>query len=75
MGKCGKCKIRVISYGMIAKTRAIEGFRIDDSLLRYNIIGNIKPKGICGSGLVDLVAVLLHCGIADHEGVIHPAQG
>jgi uncharacterized 2Fe-2S/4Fe-4S cluster protein (DUF4445 family) len=64
-----------ISYGMIAKTGAIEGFRIDDGLLRYNIIGNIKPKGICGSGLVDLVAVLLHCGIVDHEGVIQPAQG
>jgi uncharacterized 2Fe-2S/4Fe-4S cluster protein (DUF4445 family) len=64
-----------ISYGMIAKTGAIEGFRIDDGLLRYNIIGNIKPKGICGSGLVDLVAVLLHCGIVDHEGLIQPAQG
>jgi len=64
-----------ISYGMIAKTGAIEGFRIDDGLLRYNIIGNIKPKGICGSGLVDLVAVLLHCGIVDHEGVIRHAQG
>jgi len=64
-----------ISYGMIAKTGAIEGFRIDDGLFRYNIIGNIKPKGICGSGLVDLVAVLLHCGIVDHEGLIQPAQG
>jgi uncharacterized 2Fe-2S/4Fe-4S cluster protein (DUF4445 family) len=64
-----------ISYGMIAKTGAIEGFWIDDGQLRYNIIGNIKPKGICGSGLVDLVAVLLHCGILDHEGVMHPAHG
>jgi len=64
-----------ISSGMIAKAGAIEGFRIDDGLLRYNIIGNIKPKGICGSGLVDLVAVLLHCGIVDHEGVMQPSQG
>jgi len=64
-----------ISYGMIAKTGAIEGFRIDDGSIRYNIIGNIKPKGICGSGLVDLVAVLLHCGIVDPEGVIQPSQG
>jgi uncharacterized 2Fe-2S/4Fe-4S cluster protein (DUF4445 family) len=64
-----------ISYGMIAKTGAIEGFRIDNGSLRYNIIGNIKPKGICGSGLVDLVAVLLHCGIVDHEGMMQPSQG
>jgi len=64
-----------ISNGMIAKTGAIEGFRIDDGLLRYNIISNIKPKGICGSGLVDLVAVLLHCGVVDHEGVIQASRG
>jgi len=62
-----------ISHGMIAKTGAIEGFRIDDGNLEYNIIGNIKPKGMCGSGLVDLVAVLLHCGIVDYEGVIRPS--
>ncbi|MBW2029841.1 MAG: DUF4445 domain-containing protein [Deltaproteobacteria bacterium] len=60
---------------MIAKTGAIEGFGIDAGLLRYNIIGNVKPKGICGSGLVDLVAVLLRSGIIDHEGLIQHAQG
>ena len=64
-----------ISYGMIAKSGAIEGFRIDDGLLHYNIISNVKPKGICGSGLVDLVAVLLHGGIIDYEGVIQGSGG
>ena len=64
-----------ISYGMIAKSGAIEGFRIDDGLLHYNIISNVKPKGICGSGLVDLVAVLLHSGIIDYEGVIQGSGG
>jgi uncharacterized 2Fe-2S/4Fe-4S cluster protein (DUF4445 family) len=51
------------------------GSTIDDGLLHYNVISNIKPKGICGSGLVDLVAVLLHCGIVDHEGVIQASRG
>lgn len=57
-----------ISHGMIARLGAIEGVSFQDSNLGYRIIGNIKPKGICGSGLVDLVAVLLHCGVIDHEG-------
>ena len=59
-----------ISSGMIAEAGAIEGVRLEESGLQYSIIGNIKPKGICGSGLVDLVAVLLHCGVIDYEGLI-----
>jgi 2-oxoacid:acceptor oxidoreductase alpha subunit len=52
-----------ISYGMIAKAGAIEGAYLEDGDLLYQIIGNIKPKGLCGSGMVDLAAVLLHTGI------------
>jgi uncharacterized 2Fe-2S/4Fe-4S cluster protein (DUF4445 family) len=59
-----------ISSGMIAKAGAIEGAVHEEGNLYYRTIGNIKPKGICGSGLVDLVAVLLHCGVIDHEGLI-----
>ncbi len=59
-----------ISHGMIAKAGAIEGVYLEDSELHYQIIGNIKPKGLCGSGLVDLVAVLLHSGSINHEGLI-----
>ncbi len=61
-----------ISYGMIAKAGAIEGVSFEEGHLHYRIIGNIKPKGICGSGLVDLVAVLLHYGIINYDGLIHP---
>jgi len=63
-----------ISHGMIAKAGAIEGVRIEQEGLRYQVIGNIKPKGICGSGLADLVAVLLHCGLIDHEGLIRNGE-
>jgi uncharacterized 2Fe-2S/4Fe-4S cluster protein (DUF4445 family) len=61
-----------ISNGLIAKAGAIEGVRSEEGKLSYQVIGNIKVKGICGSGLVDLVAVLLHCGIIDSEGLILP---
>ena len=63
-----------ISYGMIAKAGAIEGVSFKEDHLHYRIIGNIKPKGICGSGVVDLIAVLLHCGIIDDEGLIRPPR-
>lgn len=62
-----------ISAGMNARTGAIEGVRtMTDDTLQYSIIGNAKPRGLCGSGLVDLVAVLLHNGLVDREGLIQP---
>ena len=59
-----------ISSGMTARTGAIEQVHTEGGKLRYQTIGNIKPKGLCGSGLVDLAAVMLHCGIIDLEGLI-----
>ena len=61
-----------ISHGMIARSGAIEGVSSENGDLSCRVISNIKPKGICGSGLVDLAAVLLHTGIVDHEGLVQP---
>jgi uncharacterized 2Fe-2S/4Fe-4S cluster protein (DUF4445 family)/CheY-like chemotaxis protein len=61
-----------ISNGMIARAGAIESFRFEENEFFYNVIGNIKPKGLCGSGLVDLNALLLHHGIVNSEGLICP---
>ena len=35
---------------------------------RYEVIGNGKPEGICGSGLMDLVAALLQSGALEKSG-------
>ncbi len=61
-----------ISRGMIAKAGAIEAVSLEQGDIQYQVIGNIKPKGICGSGLVELVATLLDLGIIDYEGLICP---
>jgi uncharacterized 2Fe-2S/4Fe-4S cluster protein (DUF4445 family) len=61
-----------ISHGMIARSGAIEKFRFEADHLYYNVIGNIKPKGLCGSGLIDLAALLLHHDVVDTEGLIKP---
>ncbi len=63
-----------ITHGTIAKAGAIEGVRFINGKLYYKEIGNVKPLGICGSGLVDLIAVLLSCGIIDNEGLIRPPE-
>ncbi|MFC2072229.1 ASKHA domain-containing protein [Chloroflexota bacterium] len=65
-----------ISQGMIAKAGAIEGVSFEEGDLHYLVIGNISPKGLCGSGLVELVAVLLELGVIDYEGLIRlPQEG
>jgi uncharacterized 2Fe-2S/4Fe-4S cluster protein (DUF4445 family) len=64
-----------ISSGSIAKAGAIEGVRFKDGDLHYKDIGNIKPISICGSGLVDLVAVMLDCGAIDRTGRIRMPRG
>jgi uncharacterized 2Fe-2S/4Fe-4S cluster protein (DUF4445 family) len=64
-----------ISHGMIAKEGAIESVYVEGGNLRYQVIGNVEPRGMCGSGLVDLVAVLLDCSIIDQGGLLQPPPG
>lgn len=48
-----------ISQGMRATTGAISSIKIEDGELICHVIGNEKAKGICGSGLIDAIAILL----------------
>jgi uncharacterized 2Fe-2S/4Fe-4S cluster protein (DUF4445 family) len=57
-----------VEYGMIAENGAIESVYIEDDEIRYKVIGNTEPEGLCGSGIIDLVAVLLEKGIIDRSG-------
>lgn len=58
-----------IGCGIRASAGAIEKIMIeDDGSADYATIGNEKPTGICGSGLIDLVAGLFLSGILDHAG-------
>jgi len=59
-----------IKYGIKAVTGAIERVKIDAKTLdaEYNTIGNAKPVGICGSGLVDIIAELLKCSLLSKTG-------
>ncbi|MFQ6042124.1 MAG: ASKHA domain-containing protein, partial [Candidatus Poribacteria bacterium] len=56
-----------IKNGMYAAPGAIESVSLNDDC-EYKTIGGSEPKGICGSGLVDLGAELLRVGIVDATG-------
>ena len=59
-----------IEFGMRAARGAIEDFSIDP--LTYEpmllTIGNIRPKGICGSGLITMVAIMFEMGVINNQG-------
>ncbi len=57
-----------IGCGMRAAAGAIEKIVIDQGQLRYGVIGDVKPIGICGSALVDIAAEMLRCGVIDSVG-------
>ncbi|MFH0725243.1 MAG: ASKHA domain-containing protein [Pseudomonadota bacterium] len=59
-----------IKLGMRATKGAIEDFSIDPITLEpMNItIGRVRPKGICGSGLITIVATLFEYGVIDNRG-------
>ncbi|WP_206811921.1 ASKHA domain-containing protein [Paradesulfitobacterium ferrireducens] len=56
-----------IQFGMRAATGAIEKVKIDKDV-HLSIIGNAPAKGICGSGLMDIVSELVKEGIVDESG-------
>ncbi|MFH1382493.1 MAG: ASKHA domain-containing protein [Chloroflexota bacterium] len=59
-----------IKHGMIATSGAIEDFSIDATTIEPTIgtIGDEKPKGICGSGLINIVAGLLEARAISPNG-------
>jgi uncharacterized 2Fe-2S/4Fe-4S cluster protein (DUF4445 family) len=57
-----------IKCGMRAADGAIEVVKIDETGIHLQVIGDVEPQGICGSGLVDAVAELAKCGLLDKSG-------
>jgi len=62
-----------VLFGMRANPGAIEKITIDPGTLNpsYTTINGIKPRGICGSGLIDLLAELLSACVIDRTGRIN----
>lgn len=62
-----------ISCGMPGIDGAVSHVRYEKGFL-YDVIGNASPKGICGSGLLDLAAILLELEIIAPSGRLLPPE-
>jgi uncharacterized 2Fe-2S/4Fe-4S cluster protein (DUF4445 family) len=62
-----------IEFGMRAAKGAIEDFSVDPVTFEPMIftIGDVRPKGICGSGLITMAAVLFEMGVINNRGKFH----
>jgi uncharacterized 2Fe-2S/4Fe-4S cluster protein (DUF4445 family) len=74
----------LLRYGMPGADGAIEGVRLDGDGFAIETIGDVEPVGICGSGLVDVLAELRRARWMNEEGrfrdsldefVVAPEQG
>ena len=61
-----------IRCGMRAADGAIETVRLDEDTVELGVIGDVEPRGLCGSGLVDVVAELVRVGLLDSTGRFVP---
>ncbi len=59
-----------ISRGMLAENGAINKVYVKQGKIKYTTIGDGASKGICGSGLIDAIAVMLEMGVLDETGYL-----
>jgi uncharacterized 2Fe-2S/4Fe-4S cluster protein (DUF4445 family) len=61
--------------GMRAAAGAIERVSLGpEGQVAYQVIGGGKPRGLCGSGLIDCVAELVRWGYVDRAGQFQPPR-
>ena len=64
-----------IRQGMRAAVGAIDQIWLQNGTLRYHVMGNVVPRGLCGSALIDAAATLLQLGLLTPAGVLEvPAE-
>jgi uncharacterized 2Fe-2S/4Fe-4S cluster protein (DUF4445 family) len=57
-----------IVFGMRAEPGAVDRYDISKKGVRFHVIGDTSPRGICGSGIIDAIASLLKMGIITKKG-------
>lgn len=59
-----------IEFGMRGADGAIDHVSWEDGQLKYTVINNKEPIGICGSGLIDIVSIMLQNGVLQPSGYL-----
>ena len=65
-----------VRHGMRGAQGGIDHVKIDPDTCKaeYSVIEDTRPKGICGSGLIDLAAEMFKVGIIDFVGKLVPRR-
>ena len=63
-----------VRYGMPGYDGAVESVSLTAAGVAYKTIGGAPPEGICGSGLVDLLAELRRCGMMNELGAFRNGE-
>lgn len=62
----------VVKTGMRAVDGAVSAVRLENGTFHLTVLGGGTPKGLCGSGIVDLIAQLYLAGYIDLRGKFTP---
>ncbi|MCI8408295.1 MAG: DUF4445 domain-containing protein [Lachnospiraceae bacterium] len=57
-------------YGMRAESGAITGVEFKEGRFNLKVIGEVRPKGICGSGFIEIIAKLYEIGLIEKTGYL-----
>ncbi len=63
-----------ISQGMRAASGAIERVDLTDKGVEIKVIGDCKPIGICGSGIIDAIGEMVRMNVVDKTGKLLPPE-
>ena len=63
-----------IECGMGGAPGAISQVRYENGEISYSVIGGGEAQGICGSGLIDALSVMLRCGAVEENGRMTPPE-
>ena len=64
----------VVRTGMRADIGAVDEVKIRDGNIFVHVIGNSAPQGICGSGIIDLIAELFPGRLDRHPRQAFPGK-
>ena len=59
-----------IYFGMPASPGAISKVSYADGAVQVQVVGDVAPIGICGTGIIDAVALMVKLGVVDDTGYL-----
>ena len=59
-----------VHFGMPASPGAISQVSYEDGVVKLKVVGDVEPIGVCGTGIIDAVALMVRLGVVDDTGYL-----